>query len=123
MGDVITLIIDCIKSAASTIKNSSKKAKQGMFAAIAIIAIFASLSFTGTRIAYEVNYGGRNIATVSSKEQFNEALKLVTNMVESKGVETVVEKPTFSTTIVLSENINNTKAQNKPETLLQIHTK
>ena len=108
MGDVITLIIDCIKSAASTIKNSSKKAKQGMFAAIAIIAIFASLSFTGTRIAYEVNYGGRNIATVSSKEQFNEALKLVTNMVESKGVETVVEKPNFSTTIVLSENINNT---------------
>ena len=108
MGDVITLIIDCIKSAASTIKNSSKKAKQGMFAAIAIIAIFASLSFTGTRIAYEVNYGGHNIATVSSKEQFNEALKLVTNMVESKGVEAVLEKPTFSTTIVLSENINNT---------------
>ncbi len=108
MGDVITLIIDCIKSAASTIKNSSKKAKQGMFAGVAAIAILASLSFTGTRIAYEVNYGGRNIATVSSKEQFNEALKLVTDMVESKGVETVVEKPTFSTTIVLSENINNT---------------
>lgn len=108
MGDVITLIIDCIKSAASTIKNSSSRAKQGMFAGVAVIAMLASLSFTGTRIAYKVNYSGNTIATVSSKKQFNDALDLVVRMVESKGVETVVAEPTFSTTIVLSENINNT---------------
>ena len=108
MGDVIPLIIKSAKAAISTIKNSSKRAKQGMFAGVAIIAILASLSFTGTRIAYKVNYSGNTIATVSSKKQFNDALDLVKNMVESKGVETVVAEPTFSTTIVLSENINNT---------------
>ncbi len=108
MGDVITLIIDSIKSAASTIKNSSSRAKQGMFAGVAVVAILASLSFTGTRIAYKVNYSGNTIATVSSKKQFNDALVLVVNMVDGKGVETAVEKPVFNTTVVLSENINNT---------------
>ncbi len=108
MCDVITLIINCIKSAASTIKNSSSRAKKGMFAGVAVLAILASLSFTGTRIAYKVNYSGNTIATVSSKKQFNDALQLVAGMVDGKGVETVVEEPEFNTTVVLSENINNT---------------
>lgn len=109
MGDVITLISGCIKSAASTIKNSSSRAKQGIFAGVAVVAILASLSFTGTRIAYKVNYGGHTIATVSSKKQFNEALQLVVSMVDGKGVEAVVEEPKFNTAVVLSENINNTQ--------------
>lgn len=109
MGDVVTLISGCIKSAASTIKNSSSRAKQGIFAGVAAVAILASLSFTGTRIAYKVNYSGHTIATVSSKKQFNEALQLVVNMVDGKGVETVVEEPKFATAVVLSENINNTQ--------------
>lgn len=108
MSDVIPLIFKCIKSAASTIKNSSSRAKQGIFAGFAVIAILASLSFTGTRIAYKVNYSGHTIATVSSKKQFNEALELVVSMVDGKGVEAVVEEPKFNTTVVLSENINNT---------------
>lgn len=108
MGDVIPLIISCIKSAASTIKNSSSKAKKGMFAGVAVVAILASLSFTNTRIAYEVNYKGSAIATVSSKKQFDDALNLVEKIVESKGVHSVIDEPTFTTTIVLEENINNT---------------
>lgn len=109
MGDVITLILNCIKSAASTIKNSSSRAKQGMFATVAVIAIFASLSFTGTRIAYKVNYSGHTIATVGSKKQFNEAIKLVVDMVGDKEVENVVDKPTFNTAVVLGSDINNTE--------------
>lgn len=108
MGDVIPLIIKSVKTAVSTIKNSSSRAKKGMFAGVAIIAILASLSFTNTRIAYKVSYKGNIIATVSSKQQFNDALVLVENMVESNDVQTVVDEPTFSTTITLSENINNT---------------
>lgn len=108
MSDVIPLIINSIKSVASTIKNSSSRAKKGMFASVAVIAIFASLLFTGARIAYKVNYSGNIIATVSSKKQFNEALLLVARMVDGDGVETVVEQPVFNTTVVLSENINNT---------------
>lgn len=109
MGDVIPLIIDSIKSAASTIKNSSRRTKQGMFAGVAVIAILVSLSFTGTRIAYKVDYSGSSIATVSSKKQFNEALQLVVNMVEGHDVENAVKKPRFSATVVLGENINNTQ--------------
>ncbi len=108
MGDVITLIIDSIKSAASTIKNSSRRAKQGIFAVIAVIAILASLSFTGTRIAYKVDYSGHTIATVRSKGQFDEALTLVVKMLGGQDIDEVVEEPTFNTAIVLNDNINNT---------------
>lgn len=108
MGDVIELIISSIKSAASTIKNSSNRAKQGMFAIVAVIAIVASLSFTGTRIAYKVNYSGSTIATVGSKKHFNDALQLVVRMVNGNNVESVVEEPSFNATVVLNEDINNT---------------
>ncbi len=106
--DVIPLIIKSVKAAVTTIKNSSSRAKQGVFAGVAVVAIVASLLFTGTRIAYKVNYSGNIIATVSSKKQFNEALQLVVNMVGDKEVESIVEQPKFNTAVVLGENINNT---------------
>ncbi|MBQ8741173.1 MAG: peptidoglycan DD-metalloendopeptidase family protein [Clostridia bacterium] len=109
MGDVISLIIDSIKSAASTIKNSSSRAKRGIFAGIAVIAIVASLSFTGARIAYKVNYSGHTIATVSSKKQFNDALQLVVDMVGDKDALNVVDKPIFNTAVVLGNDINDTQ--------------
>ena len=106
MGDVIPLILKSVKSAASTIKNSSSKAKQGIFAVVALVAILASLLSTGTRIAYNVNYSGQRIATVSSKKQFSEALQLVVKMVDGNNVEAVVREPEFKTTVVLNENID-----------------
>ena len=106
MGDVIPLILKSVKSAASTIKNSSSKAKQGIFAVVALVAILASLLSTGTRIAYNVNYSGHKIATVSSKKQFSEALQLVVKMVDGNNVEDVVREPEFKTTVVLNENID-----------------
>lgn len=108
MDDVTSLILKSIKVAASTIKNSSNRAKQGIFAVVAVIAIIASLSFTDTRIAYKVNYSGRTIATVSSKNHFNEALALVAKMVDAKDVESVVKTPEFNATVTLSENIDDT---------------
>lgn len=109
MDDVITLIFECIKSAASTIKNSSSRAKQGMFAGVAVIAMLVSLSYTDARIAYKVNYNGHSIATVSHKKQFNEALQLVVDMVGDKNALNVVDKPAFNTTVVLGADINNTQ--------------
>lgn len=109
MGDVITLIIKSAKSTIKTIKNSSTKAKQGMFAGVAVIAIIASLMFTGTRIAYNVNYSGHTIATVSSKKHFNEALQLIAKIVDSNNIEQIVQEPQFDTTVALNENINNTQ--------------
>ncbi len=107
MSDVIPLIIKSVKAAVYTIKNSSNRAKQGIFALVAVIAILASFSFNGTRIAYKVDYSGHTIATVSHKGQFDEALTLVASMVD-EDVQEVVDEPTFNTVIVLNENINDT---------------
>lgn len=105
--DVISLMLKSAKVCASTIKNSSNKAKRGTFAVIAVFAILASLTFTGARIAYNVNYSGSVIATVSSKKQFDDALALVVKMVNSNEVNDVVKEPTFNATVVLNEDINN----------------
>ena len=80
-----------------------------MFAAIAVVAIVVSLSFTGARVAYKVSYSGHIIATVSNKNQFNEAVQLVADMVDNTQVETFVEEPTFNTIVVLGGNVNNTE--------------
>ncbi|MDO4608119.1 MAG: peptidoglycan DD-metalloendopeptidase family protein [Clostridia bacterium] len=107
LGDVITQILNCAKVLASNIKNSSGRVKQGLFAIVAVVAIVASLSFTGTRIAYKVNYSGNIIATVSHKNHFDAALKLVVRMVGNDEVKTAVEQPSFSTAIVLNDEIDN----------------
>lgn len=107
-NDVISLIIKSVKKLAFIIKNSSSKVKQGVFAIVAVIAIMASLTFTGVRLAYKVNYSGNIIATVSSKKQFDDALALVAGLVEGNEVSSVVEKPNFSATMTLNEKINST---------------
>ena len=79
-----------------------------MFAAISVIAIVASLMFTGARFAYKVNYSGNMIATVSRKQQFSDALKLVSNIVNGSDVEKSVVEPRFDVAIVLNSDINST---------------
>ena len=108
MSDVISLMIKSAKLAASTIKNSSNIIKKGIFAFVGMVAIFASLSFNDTRIAYNVSYKGNVIAVVKNKQQFNDAKALVVNMVDGNDIENVVEEPTFNKTVALRRNINNT---------------
>lgn len=67
-----------------------------------------SLTFTGTRIAYKVNYSGSTIATVSRKQQFDDALKLVSQVVEGKDIEAAVEEPQFNVAIVLNSEMSST---------------
>lgn len=67
-----------------------------------------SLTFTGARIAYKVNYSGSMIATVSRKQQFADALQLVADKVYGKGVEKALAEPQFNVAIVLNDNINST---------------
>ena len=73
---------------------------------MAVIAIVMSLSFTGARVAFNVNYEGKVIATVSSKKQFGIALQKVVSAVNGSDVESVVSDPSFNATIVLDESIN-----------------
>lgn len=104
----IEYAVKMLKRCFNTIKNSSDRVKKTTFAVVAAISIFAGLSFTGTRIAYKVNYSGHIIATVSNKNQFNEAVNLVVNLVDNKKVKSVVSEPKFTATVVLDEDINNT---------------
>ncbi len=108
-GDVISHIFKGVKELASKIKNSSCKIKQGVFAAVAFVAIIASLLFTGTRIAYKVTYDGKVIATVSSKQQFDDARRLVVSLVDNDGASAAICEPQFSTVLVRGESINNTE--------------
>ncbi len=78
----------------------------GMFAVVAVIAIVMSLSFTGARVAFNVNYEGKVIATVSNKKQFGIALQKVVSSVNGSDVESVVSDPSFDATIVLNEGIS-----------------
>ncbi len=105
-ADVVSQLFKSLKQFALKIKDSSSNVKKGIFATVALVAIAASLLFTGARVGYKVKYDGKVIATVSSKSHFDDALRLIEDMVVGDGVENTVKKPQFSTSIVLSNNIN-----------------
>ena len=106
--DVISHIVKCVKNSALKIHNSKKYVKAAIFAFVAMAGILMSLTFTGARIAYRVNYSGSMIATVSRKQQFNDALALVADKVNGKGVENAVAEPQFNVALVLTDDINST---------------
>ena len=56
MGDVIPLIKKSVKSAVETIKNSSSRAKKGMFATVAIVAIIGFLSKISLKISTDAYF-------------------------------------------------------------------
>ncbi len=107
-ADVISLICKSVKSCASKIYSSKKYVKTCIFAGVALVGVLMSLTFTGARIAYKVNYSGSMIATVSRKQQFADALQLVADKVYGKGVEKALAEPQFNVAIVLNDNINST---------------
>ncbi len=109
LGKIITQITDSAKTLAFKIKESSNKAKRCAFAAIAFVAIIANFTFTGARIAYKINLDGNAIATVGNKQQYNDALQLVVDLVGGTDVSNTVAKPQFSTVFVLDNNLNSTQ--------------
>lgn len=108
MNDIISHIFKSVKITVLKIRKSKKYIKSLVFAFFAIIGIILSFTFTGARIAYKVSYSGSMIATVSRKQQFSEALKIVSEKVCGNGVKTVLEKPEFGVVLTLNNNINNT---------------
>ena len=102
----MSLVVKSVSLCASKIYNTTKAVKTSIFAFVAVGAIVASLGFTGTRIAYKVNYSGNIIATVGSKQLFFEALQMVIDRVDGEDVESVVAEPQFATTIALNNSLN-----------------
>lgn len=84
-------------------------AKTAAFAGISALAIMLSLGVTDARVAYNVNYEGKVIATVSQKRSFSSAVNLLNTMVQGD-IEGTVSEPSFSATIVRRSVIDNEDA-------------
>lgn len=108
MADIISHIFKSVKSSVLKIHRSKKYVKALIFSVFAITGILLSFTFTGTRIAYKVNYSGSMIATVSRKQQFSDALNIVAEKVCGSGIKTAVKKPEFDIVLTLNNNINST---------------
>ena len=83
--------------------------KVGVFALLATMSLFYGLHACGATVAYRVNYDGKIIATVKSKQQFSEAMDIVkerVNLVDNDKVEEIVSTPVYTTALVLNDVID-----------------
>lgn len=92
--------------------NFSHARKIAIYLIFSVFAIIIGLGASGVRFAYNVNYGGEVIATVKNKTQFDDAVKLVKQKVNSfeMEVEEAVENPSYEATVVLSGAIDSEDA-------------
>ncbi len=93
-------------SAADKYKSLNRYIKTALFLAVSFVCIFSSLFITGVRIGYRVNYNGKNIATVSDKAVFDNAVKLVCKKVEGKNVKAHIKSPQYSLAVSLVSNLS-----------------
>ena len=87
----------------------SRPAKTAAFAGVAALAILLSLGVTDARVAYNVNYEGKVIATVSQKRSFSSAVRLLNSMVQGD-IYDAVSQPSFSAAIVRGSVIDGENA-------------
>lgn len=87
----------------------SRPAKTAAFAGVAALAILLSLGVTDARVAYNVNYEGKVIATVSQKRSFSSAVRLLNSMVQGD-IYDAVSEPSFSAAIVRGSVIDGENA-------------
>lgn len=95
-----------IKKTFSIFINSSKRIKSLVFCGISVFAILFSFLFAGTTFALQVDYDGKNIATVKSEQDFEDAVTIVTKSVYGSNVKDAVKKPVYSTALVLAKDID-----------------
>lgn len=90
------------------IKALKKSYKVCAFLIVSALAVLVGLGASGVRVAYKVNYGGKVIATVKDKSQFDTAVNIVKTKVSSYGaeVERAVEEPEYAVAVVLDNNIS-----------------
>ncbi len=107
-----TLIKSVVKKSKvlySKMINLSHARKIAIFLVFSIFAVAIGLGASGVRFAYKVNYGGEVIATVKDKTQFDAAVKIVKERVNSVShkIDDAVETPKYEATVVLNSLIDN----------------
>ena len=106
-----TLIKSVVKKSKvlySKMINLSHARKIAIFLVFSIFAVAIGLGASGVRFAYKVNYGGEVIATVKDKTQFDAAVKIVKERVNSVShkIDDAVETPKYEATVVLNSLID-----------------
>lgn len=105
-----SLVFDVLKTSINRFCKSGRRVKASAFAVVAVIAMVFGLISTDAQIAYNVNYNGKRIATVKSKQHFAAAVSLVLEMVDGEHVEDIISEPDFSVVLAQSENVEDSKA-------------
>ncbi|MCQ2455600.1 MAG: peptidoglycan DD-metalloendopeptidase family protein [Clostridia bacterium] len=94
-------------------KSSDRYIKTALFGVVSVCSIILALVFSGVKIAYSVNYNGREIAVVTEKAVFGDAVKIVEQKVSAEDVGSVIKTPDFALTLSASKPCNSVNlAQN-----------
>ncbi len=83
-----------------------KRIKVLIFCAVSVLAILCSFLFSGATFAFRVEYHGKTIATVKSKEAYDAAVVEVTRSVSGSEVSEIVDEPVFTSVLVLNNDID-----------------
>lgn len=89
-----------------SIYGCKRSIKISCFLFLAALAVIFSFFSAGATLAYNVNYHGKIIATVKSKQQFAQAIDIVKKTVNGTQVEKAVSAPEYSAAIVLNSDID-----------------
>ena len=90
----------------SKIQNASYFVKLIMFAAVCFICGIVSIIASGVTVAYEVEYNGQVISTVSARRDFTVAEILASDKVAGGNASQYIGEPEFKTVVTLKERIN-----------------
>ena len=84
-----------------------KKIKYVSYVALACGLVFTGFACAKVTVGFNVNYSGKNIAVVESREIIDNALCLATESVADDSAESVITKPKFSLTLTVADNFEN----------------
>ena len=87
-------------------RNRERKTLLALLAAVSVLGMVFTFAFSGARIAYRVNYQGKDVALVKNKETVESAIKTVAKIVKSNNVESAVAEPQYTPVVALNSSIN-----------------
>lgn len=90
----------------SKIQNASYFVKLIMFAAVCFVCGIVSVLCTGVTVAYEVEYNGQVVSTVSSRRDFAVAKILASDKVAGGNASRYIKEAEFKTVVTLKERLN-----------------
>ncbi len=81
------------------------KSKIIVFALLVIVGIFTTTVYSGVTFAYALEYNGEVIGQIKDKEQYDEAVKIVNEMMDEVNFEEVASTPEFRMVITNEERL------------------